>query len=118
MVNRARGEATISLDGTNYRVCADFNALAEMEDGMGLDCLDELGPRLERPRAKDIIVCLGALIRAGGGDISDREIGAMLTPASFADVLEQLHDAIGAAFGEPENPTRPPAKKRSSTGRK
>ena len=46
MVNRARGEAALEAGGREYRLLLTLGALAEIEDGLGLDDLSQVAPRL------------------------------------------------------------------------
>ncbi len=43
MVNRARGEAALEAGGRQYRLLLTLGALAEIEDGLGLDDLGQVG---------------------------------------------------------------------------
>ena len=79
MANRRRGEVTLILDGKPRVLCLTLGALAELEDNMGLDNIGELADRFGsgRVRSADLVKILGAALRAGGEDISDREAASM-----------------------------------------
>jgi hypothetical protein len=74
MVNRARGEALLEAGGRPYRLLLTLGALAEIEDGLGLDDLSQVGPRLARSRAADLAIVAAALMRGGGHDMCPAEV--------------------------------------------
>jgi Phage tail tube protein, GTA-gp10 len=69
MINRARGEVPLLIEGEPHRLCLTLGALAEIEAGLGLDDLAQLEARLKRPRMQDILVILTALLRGGGHEL-------------------------------------------------
>jgi hypothetical protein len=69
MINRARGEVPLQIEGVPHRLCLTLGALAEIEAGLGLADLGELDTRLAKPRIEDILVILTALLRGGGHDV-------------------------------------------------
>jgi hypothetical protein len=92
MTNAIRGEAALEAGGTRYRLLLTLGALADIEEGLGLSDLAELGPRLKQVRASDIAVITAALCKGGGHDI---------TPAQVQQLpidLGTLMIAIGLAF--------------------
>lgn len=91
-VNAARGEVAFEAGGRSFTLCLTLGALAEIEAGLGLSGLDALEARLKQPRAADIAVLLGALIRGGGHDVADAELRAW--PLDLAAATR----AIAAAF--------------------
>ena len=74
MVNRARGEAALEADGRQYRLLLTLGALAEIEDGLGLDDLSQVGTRLAHTRAADLAIVAAALLRGGGHDMCPAEV--------------------------------------------
>jgi hypothetical protein len=74
MVNRARGEAALEAGGRQYRLLLTLGALAEIEDGLGLDDLSGVGARLGQPRAADLAIVAAALLRGGGHDMCPAEV--------------------------------------------
>lgn len=107
MANRARGETEVNIGGKSYCLRMTLGALAEIEDALGIECLDDLGGALEKPRAAHLIAVLGALIRGGGQVITDKEVAAL----PITDIT-QLGVDIGSAMsaGSPE-PSEKPVKK-------
>ncbi|NWH09207.1 MAG: gene transfer agent family protein [Alphaproteobacteria bacterium] len=92
MVNAARGEVALELNGAAHRLCLTLGALAEIEAGLGAQGLAALHQRLSQPSARDLLVVLGALLRGGGAEMRDEEIARM--PLD----LEAAATAIAATF--------------------
>lgn len=74
MVNRARGEAALEAGGRQYRLLLTLGALAEIEDGLGLDDLSGIGARLKQPRAADLAIVAGCLLRGGGHEMCPADV--------------------------------------------
>lgn len=74
MVNRARGEAALAAGGRQYRLLLTLGALAEIEDGLGLDDLSGVGARMKQPRAADLAIVAAALLRGGGHDLCPADV--------------------------------------------
>jgi hypothetical protein len=74
MVNKARGEAALEAGGRQYRLLLTLGALAEIEDGLGLDDLSQAGTRLKQPRAADLAIVSAALLRGGGHDLCPADV--------------------------------------------
>ena len=89
MANRIRGEAVLEAGGRRYLMLLTLGALAEIEDGLGLEDLSGVAARLRRIRAADLAIVAAALLRGGGQDFSP------------ADVLK-LHCDLGALTGAAE----------------
>lgn len=102
MVNRVRGEVELPAGGRRYRLCLTLGALAEIETGLAAETMAGLEQRLGAPRARDLIVVLGALLRGGGHDISDIEVTAL--PLD----VPQAVAAIAACFAAAGLGARPP----------
>jgi hypothetical protein len=73
-VNKVRGEAALLAGGRQYRLLLTLGALAEIEDGLGLDDLSGVGTRLAKPRAADLAIVAAALLRGGGHDVCPAEV--------------------------------------------
>jgi hypothetical protein len=74
MVNRARGEAMLAAGGRQYRLLLTLGALAEIEDGLGLDDLSGVAARLKQTRAADLAIVAAALLRGGGHDMCPADV--------------------------------------------
>ena len=91
-VNRVRGEAALLAGGRQYRLLLTLGALAEIEDGLGLDDLSGVGARLAHPRAADLAIVAAALLRGGGHDLCPAEVLRLECD------LGELIRAVTAAF--------------------
>jgi hypothetical protein len=74
MPNAIRGEAGLAAGGKSYRLLLTLGALAEIEDGLGLSDLSEVGARLKHARAGDLAVVAAALLRGGGHDLTPADV--------------------------------------------
>ncbi len=92
MANRIRGEAELIAGGKSYRLLLTLGALAEIEDGLGLGNLADIGARLKAARAGDLAIVVAALLRGGGHEIAPGEV--LRLPCD----LGALVDAVRAAF--------------------
>lgn len=99
MPSNPKGEITIEIGDKTYTAKATVGALADIETGLRLESLDELGPRLGKLRIADLIVVTKALIDGGGKVISEKEIRGI-----NMDQMMQITAALGDAF--PESPTK------------
>ena len=73
-MNKVRGEAALDAGGRQYRLLLTLGALAEIEDGLGLEDLSGVGARLKQPRAADLAIVAAALLRGGGHDMCPAEV--------------------------------------------
>lgn len=92
MPNAIRGEAALDCAGHRYTLLLTLGALAEIEDGLALSDLSEIGPRLKQARAGDIAVIASALLKGGGHSITPA--GVLALPLD----LGSLMGAIATAF--------------------
>lgn len=95
MANRARGETELQAGGKSYRLRLTLGALAEIEDGLGLNDLSEIETRLKNLRAADMAIVLAALLRGGGHDLSPVE--ALRLSADLGAVVKAITEAF--SFG-------------------
>jgi hypothetical protein len=118
MANRIRGEAALSAGGKSYRLALTLGALAEIEDGLGLDDLSQVALRLKKVRAADLAIVAAALMRGGGADVCPAdvlklpcEIGALVAAVTEAFARAGLTEATGEASAAPfaGRPCSPPA---------
>jgi hypothetical protein len=101
MINAARGEAALRLQGREYRLCLTLGALAEIEHALGLDDLTMLDARLARPSARDLVRILTALLRGGGEAMSEAEVERLpLDARAMADAVAQAFAAAGFGPGK------------------
>ncbi|MEJ1967093.1 MAG: GTA-gp10 family protein [Rhizomicrobium sp.] len=106
MTNKIRGEAALDAGGRHYRLLLTLGALAEIEAGLGLDNLSEVGRRLTAVRAADLAVVAAALLRGGGHDLAPADVlrlpcdlGALVTAVAAAFDAAGLSGGGAAATG-------------------
>lgn len=95
MVNRARGEALLEAGGRQYRLLLTLGALAEIEDGLGLDDLSGVAARLAHVRAADLAIVAAALLRGGGHDMCPAEV--LRLPCDLGTLTRGVTQAFEAA---------------------
>jgi hypothetical protein len=92
MPNTIRGESELVAGGKSYRLLLTLGALAEIEDGLGLTDLGQVGARLKHARAADLAVVAAALMRGGGHEITPADV--LRLPCDLGAVVE----AVSLAF--------------------
>jgi hypothetical protein len=93
-MNRVRGDVAIVLDGVRRKLRLTFGALAEIETALGVGDLAELGVRLRRMSAGEMMLVLGALLRGAGEDEAAGMIGVTRVD------LKEAAQAVAAVFRE------------------
>jgi hypothetical protein len=105
MPNAIRGEAGLEAGGTSYRLVLTLGALADIEDGLGLADLSEIGTRLKHARAGDLAIVAAALIKAGGHDIAPAGVLALSCDlGTLVAAVAQAFDRAGVAGGASGSP--------------
>ncbi len=104
IVNRHRGEVAAEFDGERYRLCLTLGALAELEAAYGADDLGALVERFGSGRlsARDMVRVIGAGLRGGGRDVSDREVEAMHSPEGATGFARVVSELLAVTFGSGE----------------
>jgi hypothetical protein len=92
MPNAIRGEAGLEAGGKSYRLLLTLGALAEIEDGLGLADLSDVGARLKHARAGDLAIVAAALLRGGGHDLTPADV--LKLPCDLGTLIA----AVGQAF--------------------
>lgn len=92
MVNKARGEAALNAGGREYRLLLTLGALAEIEDGLGLDDLSAVPVRLAQPRAADLAIVAAALLRGGGHEVCPADV--LRLPCDLGALMEAVTGAF------------------------
>lgn len=96
-VNAARGEVLLAIDGRARKLCVTLGALAELEAAFDVSSLAELGERLSRPTASDLITVLAALTSGGGEAMTTAELASARVDAK--DAAGAVAAAFARAFG-------------------
>lgn len=95
MPNRIRGEAALCAGGRDYRLLLTLGALAEIEDGLGLENLSAVATRLKSVRAADLAVVAAALLRGGGHALSPADV--LRLPCDLGALVAAVTEAFNAA---------------------
>ena len=112
MANKRRGEIEFETGGNTYIMCMTLGAMAEIEEVFELESISDLGDAFAggKIQTKKLIGLLGALIRGGGQDISNEEIGQFDLDA--VEAFGKAMDAINVQAGGQQSP-KPKAKARA-----
>ncbi len=119
--NAARGEVAVEIGGEARRACLTLGALAEIESGLGVKSVRDLGERLEDLSVDDLVLVMMALLKGGGEDISEADLRAapLRFDTAMAAVMQAFQAALAGGGDAPPGPTRGPGKtvrKRRSRG--
>jgi len=101
MPNAIRGEAALTISGQSHTLLLTLGALAEIEDGLGLADLSQIGPRLKQARAGDIAVIAAALLKGGGGSLTPAEVLAL--PVDLGTLMAAIAQCFARAGLKSEN---------------
>ncbi|HVZ70433.1 MAG TPA: GTA-gp10 family protein [Rhizomicrobium sp.] len=95
MPNKARGEAALAVGGNEYRLLLTLGALAEIEDGLGLEDLSQISTRLKTLRAADLAIVAAALLRGGGHNICAADV--LKLACDLGSIVRAVREAFEAA---------------------
>lgn len=102
MKNKQRGEVTIDGPGGELKLCLTLGAIAQLEDGLGIDSLTEIGEVLTKASMKHMLLIIKALAAGGGNPLSDDQL--MTWQADLPSVMEKIQDCFQAAgFSDPDD---------------
>lgn len=87
-MNPARGEVSLTIDGEARTLCLTLGALAAIEAGLRCSGIAELGERLKRLSAADLILVAEALLTGGEGVVLDLS-AARIDPAEAARAVAE-----------------------------
>lgn len=99
--NTQRGEITAQLDGKPYRLCLTLGALAELEAVFQSGDLAALVERFSSGKlsASDMVLIIGAGLRAAGNDVSDDMVRTMQANGGAAGYARIVAALLTATFG-------------------
>ena len=90
VINRARGETDLLINGKPHALCLTMGALAQIETALETTSLEDLSARLGRLRAADVLIVLEALLMGGGNALGAEELhAARIDPAKTATAIAQ-----------------------------
>ena len=111
MPNKARGESEFLAGTEHYVMRLTLGALAEIESGLGVSSLSEIGGKLKSLGTTDLATVASALLRAAGHSLSpadvlklDTDLGTLIGAITDAfDAVGLSHsDARGSVFAKKE----------------
>jgi hypothetical protein len=94
-MNKIRGESELVAGSRSYRLLLTLGALAEIEDGLGLENLSEVAARLKTSRASDLAIVAAALMRGGGHETTPAEV--LRLPCDLGALVGAVTRAFEAA---------------------
>ncbi|HEY4124728.1 MAG TPA: GTA-gp10 family protein [Rhizomicrobium sp.] len=95
MPNKIRGESALEAGTNSYRMLLTLGALAEIEDGLGLDDLGQVSARLKTLRAADLAIVAAALLRGGGHNICAADV--LKLSCDLGSIMRAVSEAFEAA---------------------
>lgn len=111
MTNKARGEVTIKgPEGKEFTLCLTLGAMAELEDALGIEDITAIGERFEKPKIKDLITILIALLHGGGHPEFKGPADFMDWPMDTEEISRSIRTAFRAAGLDDEEDEDKPAK--------
>lgn len=96
-LNPHRGEVLLSLGGKTYKLCLTLGALAEIEAGLELSSIGEIGARMQNLSARDLWLMTAALLKGGGQASPDTILNS--TPLDIPTLAQAVSKAFKAAMG-------------------
>lgn len=99
LLNQARGECAININGKPQKLCLTLGALAQLETAFAARDLSELGSKLQNLAAKDILVILAILLNAGGNPfeievLQNCEIDTLNASQAIAKAFAQAFEKL------------------------
>ena len=96
MSNKARGESEFLAGPERFVMRLTLGALAEIENGLGLKSLSDIGDRLKTLGTNDLAVVASALLRGAGFSLSPADVLKLETDVgSLVRAITDAFDAVG-----------------------
>lgn len=89
-----QGASSLIANGEKFVMRLTLGALSEIESGLGIKSLADLGAKLKSFSASDLAVLAAALLRGGGHDITPADV--MRLPADIGAIIGAVTDALSA----------------------
>jgi len=114
MANKHRGEVELTIGGESKRLRFDMQALAELEEALGLESIAELGKRLDNPSIKLARAVLWAGLLHTEPELTLKAVGE--PEGSFVQWWPKIVAAVLLAlFGSGTAPEADATKKKTGT---
>jgi hypothetical protein len=99
MVNPRRGELNLQLGTTQYKGKVTLDVLVRIESTMGCGVV-KIAQRLSEGdlRISDILAILTPVIRAGGNDLDQKQIGTVIWEAGLAEGMRVAGEILALAL--------------------
>jgi len=96
MSNKARGESEFLAGPERFVMRLTLGALAEIENGLGLKSLSDIGDRLKTLGTNDLAIVASALLRGAGFSLSPADVLKLETDVgSLVRAITDAFDAVG-----------------------
>jgi hypothetical protein len=94
MTNTNPGASSLIANGEKFVMRLTLGALSEIESGLGIKNLADLGKKLTSVNASDLAVLAAALLRGGGHDVTPADV--MRLPTDIGSIIAAVTDALSA----------------------
>ena len=95
LINPARGEAVLHVDGRPLILCLTMGALARLEAAFEVNTLEALEARLASLSSHDVLVIISALLCGEAMSAADLA-KAQIRPAEAAEAITKAFEGAGA----------------------
>jgi hypothetical protein len=102
VANKQRGEVTIKgPEGKEYKLCLTLGAIAQIEEGLGVESLTKIDEVMSKARMRDVLTIFVALLNGGGNkEITSKDM--IDWDVSIKDLMEVIRQCFNAAGFEEE----------------
>lgn len=118
MANPQRGTVEVELDGKPHQLRYTLNALAEIENRLGLQSIDEVLTALKGLSMRSLRTLLWAGLLDQRPELSEQDVGRM--DFEFVPVVRAVSEGISSVFdappGGPEGNGRAASRRRGGPG--
>ena len=105
--NSKQGGVIVRMGDNDVRLALTLGALAEIEEGLKIENLEELNTRFDNPKIKDLIVVVTALVVGGNSELSMEEARKIVmsweaAPSVILDKIMEVFKSSSMVEGEDE----------------
>ena len=103
MKNPLRGEVKVELGSETYKARLNIDALVRIETELNQGIL-MLASRISRAdvRISELIVILKSALRGGGNDLTDKDIGRIITDIGIVKASTEVAKLLATTLSDPE----------------